>query len=589
MRLPIILILFLTHQFLIAQNTIGLQILDPDKTAEGYNLIFPHNQSDVFLLDNCGQVVHKWEGDDMYRPGNSVYLLENGNLIKCKRNEVPIDDPIWAGGGGAVVEIRDWDNQLLWSFEQNNDSLRLHHDVAPMPNGNILMLSWELRTNEEALAAGRDPNKLSQNKLWPDYVFEVDPTTDEVVWEWHAWDHLIQDFDASKANFGVVADHPELIDINFDTHDGHPDWMHANAMDYNPVLDQILISVPYFHEVWVIDHSTTTAEAATHVGGRSGKGGDLLYRWGNPIAYRQGSAADQLLFFPHDIHWIDPMAQAEDPDFGKLAVYNNRVGTNYSTGNTWTPSYDAINGQYLLTNNQFGPADFDWTIKHPVDSTLLYSNSLSSAQILPNGNALLLAGRFGHAFEISPQNELVWEYIIPIRAGEPVAQGTSLNINNNITFRMKRYPLDYAAFQGRDLSPQAYLELQPNESFCRTILPVDPTQQFSLEVFPNPATDRIQIRTNMLGEKHIRLFDAFGNLLREATFSNDVWTLPAKNLASGMYMLQGKRYLFEENIGLQVSPTSKSDPIRFSPTWKSELQIYSDLEVRETNRSDWEL
>jgi len=43
----------------------------------------------------------------------------------------------------------------------------------------------------------------------------------------------------------------------------------------------------------VIDHSTTTAQAAGHSGGTYGKGGDLLYRWGNPNAYQHGTAADE--------------------------------------------------------------------------------------------------------------------------------------------------------------------------------------------------------------------------------------------------------------------------------------------------------
>jgi hypothetical protein len=37
--------------------------------------------------------------------------------------------------------------------------------------------------------------------------------------------------------------------------------------------------------LWVIDHQTTTAQAASHTGGRYNKGGDLLYRWGNPQTY----------------------------------------------------------------------------------------------------------------------------------------------------------------------------------------------------------------------------------------------------------------------------------------------------------------
>ena len=38
----------------------------------------------------------------------------------------------------------------------------------------------------------------------------------EIVWEWHAWDHLIQDFDSKRENYGDVTAHPERIDINAD-------------------------------------------------------------------------------------------------------------------------------------------------------------------------------------------------------------------------------------------------------------------------------------------------------------------------------------------------------------------------------------
>ncbi len=153
------------------------------------------------------------------------------------------------------------------------------------------MVAWEYKSAEEAIAAGRDPRLLTQGALWPDTLIEVEPVGSggaKIVWEWRAWDHLIQDFDPSRDTFGDVAGNPQLIDLNF-ARDGAADWMHLNGIDYHPELDQIVVGSPFLNEIWIIDHSTTTAEAAGHTGGRSGRGGDLLYRHGNPQAYRAGA------------------------------------------------------------------------------------------------------------------------------------------------------------------------------------------------------------------------------------------------------------------------------------------------------------
>ncbi|MDH3245701.1 MAG: aryl-sulfate sulfotransferase, partial [Saprospiraceae bacterium] len=384
-----------------AQKTVGLIDYQPGEVTKGYNLIFPHNQPNVYLLDNCGQVVHRWEDEDDYRPGNSVYLLENGNLVKCKRHVSGVVDPIWAGGGGAVVEILDWDNNLLWSFEQNDSLRRLHHDVEVLPNGNIIMISWEKKTFEEAIQAGRDTALMTHDELWPDYLLEVDPNTDSIVWEWHVWDHLIQDHDPTKDNFGVIRDHPELVNVNFVMGEGVPDWMHSNYVDYNPELDQIMFSVNFFSEVWIIDHSTSTEEAAGHSGGRSGRGGDLLYRWGNPMAYDRGNELDQRLFSQHDTRWLDDFVDQSHPDFGKILLFNNRFHPDYSAAHVIRPAFDTANWEYPRElSNRWGPNTYDRTILHP-DTFPLHSTGLSSVQALPDQHWLLFSGRFGNAFELN--------------------------------------------------------------------------------------------------------------------------------------------------------------------------------------------
>lgn len=390
-KLPFFLLLVALWGPAFGQPTVGLLSYDPSRAYDGYNLLYPLRQPNVYLLDNCGRIVHMWEDDASFLPGVVAYLTPDGYLVKTKRPANFLNDPIWAGGGGATVEIRDWDNNLLWSFTQNDSLRRLHHDIEVMPNGHILMISWELKTADEAIAAGRDTALLSQGKLWPDYILEVDPQTDSVVWEWHVWDHLIQDFDSTKANYGDVAAHPELVDLNWDTNNGKADWMHVNAIDYHPELDQIMISVPTFNELWIIDHSTTTEEAAGHSGGLSGRGGDLLYRWGNPATYRRGTADDQKLFFQHDTHWVRDFLDPGSTWYDRIALFNNRVGPQLSTANILTPPFDPATWSYPLTDSVWAPAAFDLVVTHP-DTARMASSIVSSVQVLPNDNLLICSG-----------------------------------------------------------------------------------------------------------------------------------------------------------------------------------------------------
>ncbi|MEL6274038.1 MAG: hypothetical protein AAFU03_02885 [Bacteroidota bacterium] len=130
-------------------RTVGvLSHAGEDLVQDGYNLFYPHNQADVFLLDNCGRIVHQWPEAEDARPGNTAYILPNGNLLKTKRlaSSGP-NNPIWAGGGGESIELRDWNNQLLASMTFNDEHIRLHHDIAPLPNGHVLAIAWEATTS----------------------------------------------------------------------------------------------------------------------------------------------------------------------------------------------------------------------------------------------------------------------------------------------------------------------------------------------------------------------------------------------------------------------------------------------------------
>ena len=529
---------------LFSQNTVGTLSLDSELSYAGYNIIYPHNQSNVYLINTCGDVMHMWEDDEDFRPSNVAYLQENGNLLKTKRAAVSTTAPIWAGGGGAIVEIRDWDNILLQSFELNDENDRLHHDIVGTPEGTILMIAWESKSNEEAIMAGRNPALISNGILWPDYILEWDPDMDSIIWEWHVWDHLIQDYDSTKNNFGVVSNHPELVEINYDEHDGHQDWLHSNSLHYNSFLDQILLSIPYFNEIWIIDHSTTSQEAASHQGGASGKGGDLLYRWGNPQAFRAGTIDDKQLFFQHGAKWVDPSAELDSENYGLISLFNNRVSENYSSLNVINAEFDMYDNQYRNSGGRFLPNDFEIDVVHPDTLEISSSSGLSSVQMLPNGNLLAVAGRWGYAYELTPNNEVVWEYRTPLRGGTRIEQGSDLNINNNLTFRIDRYSLNFPGFDNKELSPGPRLEINPSSSICDV---VTATEEISISkqmtLLQNPVSHLLRLNVEQGGE--IQLINLSGQIQKRVQTTKGDNEIDVSDIPNGAHLL---RHQFGEAI-----------------------------------------
>jgi hypothetical protein len=442
-----------------AQQTVGLFINEED-SYDGYTLFAPMSSSTTYLIDNNGKLVNSWVSP--FGPALSVYLLDNGNLLRPGTySPVGVGRFETAGKGGRIEEYT-WDGTLVWDYIYSDAQHRQHHDIERLPNGNVLLVAWELKSMAETIAAGRDPSMISDGELWPDHIVEVEPDgsmAGNIVWEWHVWDHLVQNYDPTKANYGSVAAQPERIDLNYKAvtgpNAGKADWNHVNAVDYNEAFDQIVLSVHGFSEIWIIDHSTTTEEAAGQIGGNSGKGGDLLYRWGNPEAYDRGDAADRKLFGQHDSRWIE----AGLPGAGDILIFNNgrnRPGGNHSTVDEILPPVDVSGDYYLEPGSTYGPSDFWWS--YSADSpTSFYAQNISGAHRLPNGNTMICDGPNGTFFEVTQAQDSVWMYVNPITGGGPLAQGAPPLANT--VFRAHRYGTDYPAFAGKDLTPGDSLEL----------------------------------------------------------------------------------------------------------------------------------
>jgi len=498
-------------------------ILNTEKGTDGYVLFEPSSSLFTFLINKEGDVVHTWESD--LNSMNS-YLQPNGHLIRMERDE---DFPTFAAGGqsGRIREY-DWDGNILWDFKYFSETELTHHDMEVMPNGNILAISYEALSLDEAVAAGKDPHHIPKAGIWLDKIIEIEPIKPDggnIVWEWHMKDHLIQEIDSTKSNYGVIAENPRKININIPSAEAGPpmteeqvaqmikmgmmtsnatvdnqgsDLTHTNAVSYNPGLNQIVMSVPGFGEIYVIDHSTTTEEAKGSTGGTAGHGGDLLYRWGNPANYGRGTKADQELFFQHDAKWI-PEGY---PGAGHLMVYvndipdpNNKLPSlgaalgganspemnvaiedigNYSAVYEWTIPTDEAGNYVLPDGGAFGPEDPDWSYTAP-DKYSLYSAFVSGAHRLENGHTLITQGMQGRFFEIDKNKDIVWEYWTPYKFDYTLPDGSASQPTGPFIFGMFRstlYPAEFNAFEGKDLQP---IDPQP-EPFVFKMPPPPPAQ-----------------------------------------------------------------------------------------------------------------
>ena len=444
--------------------TVGL-IYCTNEMQEGYTLFSPMASNTSYLIDHFGREVHNWTSPGNHRPGLSAYLLDDGSLLRTANlgNNQPGE---FSGGGSAgKVERISWEGDLDWSWSYSSELYRSHHDIEPLPNGNFLMIAWEYRNESEAAEVGKYPQDdssraLGTSSVWPDRIIEVKPIgTDqaEIVWQWTFWDHLIQDYDPGKANYGVVSDHPELLDVNFIDSvggaSGGRDWLHCNGIDYNQVLDQIAISCKNTNEIYIIDHSTTTEEASGHTGGNSGMGGDILYRYGNPESYQRGGAEDQVSFAQHDIQWIQPGY----PDEGKLMLFNNGNGRD-----TLYSSVDVIetplNGYVYDIDSiePFEPKNLSWTWDVGVE---MYSSAISGSTRLSNGNTLITFGMQGTLIEVDYSGEIVWKYISPVNNLGTMSQGDSIFTGNgNKVFKVTRHSALEPALKGRNLEAIGYIE-----------------------------------------------------------------------------------------------------------------------------------
>jgi hypothetical protein len=381
----------------------GLIKYDASKAYQGYTLVMPNEAKTIYLVDMEGYIVHSWLSQ--LGLGQHAILLENGNLLRAGRSNE--QSPIMGGGVGGVIQEIDWDGKVVWEYKALTKTTVQHHTFCRLPNGNTMVLCWEKKTKEEALAKGRKPDTVKDQGLNPDFIQEVN-RDGKVVWEWHVWDH--------------IGTGPDQIDINYVLPSkagmmAGADWTHYNTVEYMPETDQVILNSRNFSEFYVVNHKT----------------GAIEFRWGNPCTSGQGKCpswiddGDQQLFGAHTVSHLEN---------GNYLIFDNgwqRPEGNRSRIVELDPKSKQIVWQYA-----------------PRSANSLYAPFQGSAQRLPNGNTLVASATQGHIFEVTANRQIVWEFIVPTDF-----KGSATCFVEDAVgtiHRAYRYGKDFPAFKGKDLS-----------------------------------------------------------------------------------------------------------------------------------------
>jgi hypothetical protein len=336
------------------------------KTFDGYTFVAVNKKAILYDMDST--VVHTWNCPNNIT-GWADLLRDSSILVPSAGDAKPEGLLRSIPLAGGRIQIINWDGEVTWDYTYSSSEYIPHHDGEPI-----------YRTN--------DPKEKPTVMLvcataWGDKLVEIRPTgktTGEIIWEWKASDHTCQ---------SDCIDKSALLDTSKGGTEGGgfnntSDVMHTNNVSYNRTLDQLVLSLKGYYEMIIIDHSTTTEQAKGSTGGRYGKGGDILYRWGNPANY--GVSGSVQFKGQHHCCWVPdtmPGTNLVIPGAGNFLAVDNDNRRVIEIENPAKTS-----GVYQRNYSQaFGPASPLWSYK---PSSL--AGNEGSIQKMPNGNYIICTG-----------------------------------------------------------------------------------------------------------------------------------------------------------------------------------------------------
>lgn len=511
------------------------------------------NTNTAYLVDNAGANFKTWTFATADKTGYSSYLLPGGTIVRAVTRT---GNATGLPGGpicGKVQKV-DYSGTITWDYVYSTTDYCTHHDICPMPNGNVLVIAYERKTAAQVAAAGCT---YTGGEMWPDKIVELKPTglnTADIVWEWHIWDHACQNIDSTKPNYvASFVNNPQMLNIN---KKAAKDWIHMNGIGYNEELDQVTFTSHNQNEIYVIDHSTITAQAATHSGGKYGKGGDFLYRWGNPGNY-DAPGAIQILKTTHDAHWAAPGTFRA----GELSAYNNDgISTSVSCVDIIAAPLNA-NGTYDLTAGQAYTPTAASSFRHTCAG---HNSNMGGCQQLPKGQLHVTVALSGKMYTVDSTGTQLFTktiagsvaksfrysscYVNGTLAAKPTitAAGNVLTSSTDATYQ---WYLNGVAIAGA--TSQSYTATQAgnyyvqttNSAGCESPMSTafsyintaigDNLLQYGISIYPNPVNNQLQLEMDATNFKTF-VYDGMGRLLITSANNKIINT---SSLTQGMYLI----------------------------------------------------
>lgn len=433
----------------------GTTIYNPEKAWSGYTIMSVVDIGAV-LIDMNGNVVRTWKDFQ----GFPNKMLPGGHLMGSlgrRREQYGYQDM------ADVTEI-DWDGNVVWSFNQKefikDDEkeywlARQHHDYQREGNpvgyyapgmecqthsGNTLILCHEDVYNK----------RISDKRLLDDVIVEVD-WEGNIVWKWNVSDHFSElGFDEMQKT--VLFRNPNYHPIG---KEGQSDWMHINSMSVLGPNKWYDAGDERFHPDNIIWDGRQTNIIAII----SKETGKIVWKLGADYTTGKAKEIGQIIG-QHHAHMI-PQGL---PGAGNILLFDNGGWAGYGAPNP--VSLTGVNNAHRDYSRvleidpvameivwQCRPMDLGYP--QPFVADHFYSCYISSAQRLPNGNTLITEGSDGRLLEVTPEHEIVWEYISPYFG--------SVGIKTNMVYRAYRYPYDYVP----QVEPPKEVAIKPvdNEDF----------------------------------------------------------------------------------------------------------------------------